>query len=685
MFAWNKYPLLRILIPFVAGIIIAFYTDFVFPVWILLTVTVIGFVFVQILHKYRTYKNRWVSGLLIVVSIFSFSLSYTQLFINQGKPSLALIGKDKQLFTASVIESPTVKPKTVKLIVRIEKYKQGESFQDEHSKAIIYVARNEQAENIAYGDKLLFYTYLNEPTEPKNPNEFNYKRYLSTKNIHIQSYADTNSWRKISEKNGNPILHFATNARAKFVKIFKDCNMDVQEYGVISAILLGDSDELDPDLVRSYSAAGASHILCVSGMHVGIIYMIIFFFLRFLDKTKQQRIIRSFILLGTVWLYACITGLTPSLMRSATMLSFVAIGGLLNRKTNSYNSLLVSMIFLLTFNPLMIFYVGFQFSYLAVFGIVWANQHVSSLYTARTKAGKHVWGIMSVSIVAQMFTCPLAILYFHQFPNYFLLTNIIVITLTPFIIGFGIAVLALSFWGFAYHYLSLALTYLIKSMNWAIVKIEALPYSVTTDIDISFLQVIFCYLLILLLLSAFFYKKKSYLFQGLACLFIVMGMDLYKQTQIGSQKEIVFYSTRTGYAIDCIDGLNANLICDDSLANDWQTYNYNIKNNHVSHRIRNINKFQNKKFVSFNGKTIFVLSKPFYANSLGHKIKVDYLLLTNNKNYSIKLIKNTFETELLLLDGSFSFYRTEQIKNACKEEKLAFHDLKNNGAVIITF
>jgi competence protein ComEC len=333
----------------------------------------------------------------------------------------------------------------------------------------------------------------------------------------------------------------------------------------------------------------------------------------------------------------------------------------------------------------MIFHIGFQFSYLAVLGIVWAQRPVSSLYKARTKAGKHIWDIVSVSFVAQIFTAPLAILYFHQFPNYFLLTNIIVITLTPFIIGLGIAVLALSFWDFAYQYLSLALTYLIKSMNWAIVKVEAFPHSVTANIDISMLQVIFCYLLILLIFATFFYKKKSYLFQGFACIIIVMGMNLHKQIKISPQKEIVFYSTRTGYLIDCMENRTSNLFGDSVLLHDAQTYSFNIKNNHIYNRIRNVNKFENEQFVSFNGKTIFILSEPFYINPFNHKIKVDYLLLTNNKNYSIQLIKDSFDTELLLLDGSFSFYRAEQLKNACKEEKLAFHDLKNDGALCNSF
>jgi competence protein ComEC len=683
MFSWNKYPLLRILIPFVAGIVIAFYTRFIFPVWILLLITSLCLLLVFLLHKFRQYSNRWVGGVFIFLSIFSFSLSYTQFFINAGKPSFAEIKNEKQLFTATVIETPAIKTKSIKLVVRMEEYKQNKMFQNERIKAIIYVARDERSEKIIYGDKLLFCSYLNEPSEPKNPKEFDYKRYLFIKNIYIQSYADANSWQKISEKNGNPVMFFANSLRNKFLKIFQDCNMDVQEYGVIAAILLGYNGELDPDLIRSYSSTGASHILSVSGLHVGIIYMIIAFFLRFLNKTKKQQIFRSLILLVTIWLYACITGLSPSVMRAATMFSFVAGAGMLNRKTNSYNSLMASLLFLLCVNPLLLFEVGFQFSYLAVFGIVWVQKPLNLLYKPRTKAGSYVWDIISVSLTAQLLTAPLAICYFHQFPNYFLLTNIIVITLTPIVIGFGIAVLVFSFWGVVYQYLSLALMYLIKSMNWTITTIESLPYSVTGNIDISLFQVVIIYLLILILASAFLYKNKLFLFQGLACAIIVMGMDIHKQIQVNQQKEIVFYSLKSGYAIDCIDGRNSTLVCDSNTAIDRQTYDYSIKNNHIYHRIKETENIVEQHFIKFHNKTILIIDQPIYAMNIDQKQKVNYILLNNNINVPIDVLQKMFDFDMIFTDGSYSYYRLENIRKTCAEKMIPYHNLKNQGAVII--
>jgi competence protein ComEC len=617
--------------------------------------------------------------------MFSFSLSYTQLFINEGKPPKSLNEEEKQVFIATIIDCPSIKKSTVKLIVKVHSYQNQDTVIKDNSKAILHVARDERAEKIEYGDKLIIYSYIQEPKTTANPQAFNYKRYLSIKNIYLQAYINQNAWRNISKRNGNVIMHFAIDTRNKFLKIFQECNMDIQEYGIITAMLLGYDDELDPDLEEKYCITGVSHILCVSGLHVGIIYMILSFFLRFLNKTKKKRTFRFFILLIGVWLYACITGLSPSVLRAATMFSFVAVGGMINKETNIYNSLLTSMFFLLLFNPLLIFEIGFQFSYLAVFGIVWTQRQLYLLYVPRTKVGNYIWNIMTVSTAAQVFTAPLSIFYFHQFPNYFLLTNIIVITLAPFIIGVGIGVLVVSFWEFAYKYLSWILINLIKGMNWTIIHIEKLPYSITENIDLSGVQVVFIYLLIILFFSAWFYRYKLCLFQAFICAILVTGMDIYKQIQIDKQSEITFYSINLGYTIGCIEGQYAVLICDSNTITSKQTYLYNIKNNHTYHRIKNMKQITGQHFIRFHDKTILIIDQPLISIPTTEKLKVDYVLLHDNVNISIETLKKMFDFEMIITSNKYSYYYLKNIRESCAQQFVPYHELKNQGAISIHF
>ena len=684
MFRWNKYPLLRIVLPWVAGIVLVFQFSIRFPMWTLLFAAGGGILLMLLSYYFRKHQTRWTTGIFITITLLSLSICYTQLFIDNGKPPIELTNEKKHTFIASVIESPVEKTKSVKLVVRIESYKNDSNqWKSSNTKAVLHLQKDEFVKDLNYGDKLIFHTFLNEPFEPSNPQSFDYKRYLSMKNIYLQSYVNSEAWTKVSERNGSFIMHFAVDTRNKFLKIFRDCGMEPQQYGIISALLLGFDDELDPDLSRSYSSAGVSHILCVSGMHVGIIYMIVSFFLKLLDKTRTQRIFRTFILLGVVWFYACITGLSPSVMRASTMFTFVAVAGLLNRRTNSYNSLLTSMFFLLCINPLVVFNVGFEFSYLAVFGIVWLQRPVKSLYTPKTKVGNHVWEIISVSFVAQLFTAPLAILYFHQFPNYFLIANIVVITLTPVIVGFGIAVLVFSFWAFAYKYLSLGLMYLIKIMNWFILSIEKLPNSLTENISISSWQVMLAYLFILFFICALLYKNKTYLFQALGCGIIILGLDIFAQLQINRQQEIHFYSVRSGYVIDFMDGQNSILWGNNITLNDQQSYDFNIKNNHIRHRITQLEKIENLSYFQFHTKKVLVLNKPVLYIPQQEKLKADYVLLTGNFNISLDNLLKMVDFNTLLTDGTYSYYRIENISKDCAQKAISYHDLKNQGALTV--
>lgn len=686
MFAWNKYPLLRILIPFVAGIFFVFYSGFTISTKILFSLILVFSILIIILYRFRKYSNRWINGIFFALAIFLIGVTYTQLFISHGKPSPELSGNKKQTFIASIIESPVEKTNSMKVIVMIDSYLNGSNFwKKSNTKAVIHIQKDSLSKNLQYGDKIVISSFLNEPSQANNPHTFDYKRYLSIKNIYLQSYVNSGNWIKIAERTGSPIIHLATDIRQKFLQIFADANMDIQQYGIIAAILLGYDDELDPDLSRSYSSAGVSHILCVSGMHVGIIFMIFSFMLQFFDKNKFQRITRTFILLLIIWLYACITGLAPSVMRAATMFSFVAIAGILNRRTNSYNSLMASMLFLLCINPLIILELGFQFSYLAVLGIVWLQKAISSLYRPKTKVGNHIWEIVSVSLVAQLFTAPLAILYFHQFPNYFLLANIIVITLTPVIVGFGVAVLVFSFWSFAYKYLSLALMYLIKFMNWSILSIEKLPYSLTENIHFSPLEVLLIYLFIILLAFAFKYKNKQYLFQAISLAIVIIAIDISMQLQVNQQKEITFYSLRSGFVIEQTHGRNSILYTDSVGFVDKQTYDFNIKSNHIAHRISKMDTIENMQFVQCHGKDIFIVNQAIYAFETDNKLKADYVLLNNNTNISIDNLLKMIDFNTLLIGNNCSYYRSEAIRKACNERMIPFHDLKEQGALVVRF
>ncbi|MBA4323416.1 MAG: competence protein, partial [Odoribacter sp.] len=342
---------------------------------------------------------------------------------------------------ADISEPPVEKENTFKLVVEVRNIKDSTTWKEVSGKAIIYLQKDSFSSGLHYGDRLFISSDFSEVRSPQNPSEFNYKKYLSNRFVYHQSYVKSGKWKLVSRDHGNIFMTAAINIRNLFLGIFRDNKITGREYAVSSALILGYTDKIDPELMKDYSNVGVIHILSVSGMHVGVIFLVLNYLLFFFEKFRHGKIIKTIILLLLIWLYAMITGLSPAVLRAAAMFSFIAAGRSFNRQVNIFNSLAASAFLLLMINPFFLADVGFQLSYLAVVGIIIIQPFLSSLWYPGNWFLKQAWGITVVSVAAQIATFPLSIMYFHQFPNYFLVSNLIVIPFSNFIIYSGMLVL----------------------------------------------------------------------------------------------------------------------------------------------------------------------------------------------------------------------------------------------------
>ena len=253
-----------------------------------------------------------------------------------------------------------------------------------------------------------------------NPNQFNYGKYLNNKSIFAQIYTNTNSI-KISDKIERNIWYYSDHLRNKIIANLEKNNFSKDELQVVNALILGQQQDISKEIIKDYQYAGAIHILSVSGLHVGFILLFITFLLKPLPKNKLGNIIRLLTIIISLWGFAILAGLSPSVVRSVTMFSFVAVGMYLKRSTNIFHTLLVSMFLILFFQPSFLFDVGFQLSYLSLFFILWLQPLISNLWEPKNKIVSYFWDILTVSFAAQIGAFPLSIFYFHQFPGLFLL------------------------------------------------------------------------------------------------------------------------------------------------------------------------------------------------------------------------------------------------------------------------
>ncbi|WP_375241144.1 ComEC/Rec2 family competence protein, partial [Polaribacter sp.] len=292
-------------------------------------------------------------------------------------------------------------------------------------------------------DQLYVKPIFKELIPPLNPYQFNYKSYLAKQGIYHQIFIEKEQY-QISNLVETSVAGFAEKIRNNIITSLEKRSFSNDELAVIKALLLGQRQDISKSLLTDYQNAGAIHILAVSGLHVGILLLILTFILRPIDRFKNGKYIKAIGIIVFLWMFAFIAGLSASVVRAVTMFSFVAIGQSFQKKTLIEFSLITSMLFLLLVKPMFLFDVGFQLSYLAVFGIIWVQPKLDSLYVPKYYLDKKIWQLLTVSIAAQVGILPLSIYYFQQFPGLFMLSNIVIIPFLGIILVAGIVVIILS-------------------------------------------------------------------------------------------------------------------------------------------------------------------------------------------------------------------------------------------------
>jgi competence protein ComEC len=351
-------------------------------------------------------------------------------------------------------------------------------------------------------DVCLVSTDLIEIKNKNNPGEFDAELFWNHKSIDFLAFANEESYYKIGESEED-FFHFFTRLRNYFSLILEG-NLSGDELAVAKALILGDRSSLDSEITSKFGNTGAMHVLAVSGLHVGILVQILTLFLGLLKKwiSKNQSIIIALVL---VWIYASMTGLSASVVRSAIMFSLLSGSGLFNKSYNNYNVLAFSAFLILMWNPHFLFDIGFQLSYLAMLGIFMFHKPLSNTIIFRNKILKLAYDGTMVGIAAQIMTVPLTLYYFHQFPNYFIITNLGLMIFSFLILAFGIVLFSLNWIPLMNTGIAYLLYFSIFSMLFIIDSIDKIPNAVSQGFNLHISSVFTLFLGILL----FFYSLKN--------------------------------------------------------------------------------------------------------------------------------------------------------------------------------
>lgn len=602
------------------------------------------------ISQQKNYSLRWVFGLglhLIIFAISTFSLQHR---LNISKFDFENASSN---YIGTVFDIPQEKPKSIACNIY--------TTHPIKKKIVVYLQKDHNAQSLKPGDEIVFYSKIEPFKNFGNPDDFNFEKFMANKGFAGSTYISANDWQKTGEHN-KTLRTISLHSRLEALDIFKKFELNHDAYSFISALILGHKDELSNDVKEAFRASGTSHVLAVSGLHVGIIYAVLALLLSFLGRNRRQIVVKQILIVAALWCYALLTGLSPSVIRAAIMLSIICISVMLDKKVYTYNTVAAAAFLILIINPLQFFDVGFQMSFIAVLSIVYFNPAINGILKPKRKIPQYLWSIFTVSLAAQMGVFPIALYYFGTFPTYFFIANMIIVPMIGLIIytsiGLATITMIMAEGGALFiHIFSICKTFLnfiIELTLKVVYKIETLPYSQISDLYLSSLQTII--LMSMIYFGVKYIKNKSpksIIASGSCFLFLSLLIIAPKFSK--NNDHLIIFNTPNKRDI--------------ALFIDNKRVYFNVPDNgYISHH--------NKKILSLTqNKTDNLKVK--------ERIELDILVLSYDNTFSIHKLQQIFTFNQLIIDSSVSQKTRNRWKRECDNLGIGLHDVSKDGAFFI--
>src|ERR1700761_4052590 len=488
--------------------------------------------------RFKVYNFRWLGG--VFMSLILFLVGWINaITCNELNNKNHFANANAQYLVIKINSEPILKNGLLRFTANVEQ-SIYQNTKTNTSGTLLIAIKDSAAKKLYYGDELLIRAKYTPIDPPFNPAEFNYKKYLANQNVYYQSFLYPKQYVVLATNAGNPVVAYSLRLRQRFIEKFKRNMHDTAAVAVASTLILGYKADLSDDVMQAYSKTGTIHVLSVSGAHVAIIYILLGWALGFLERYKYGKLIKAVLIITLIWYYSLLSGFSPAVCRAAVMISMIIIGKTYSRYINTLNVLAISAFALLLYNPLFIADVGFQLSYLAVCGLVIFQPIVYKWFAFKNNWADKLWALCSVSIAAQVITFPLSAFYFHQFPVYFLFSNLFIIIPTAVIMYAGIIYLALPQIPYISKFAALVLEKSILLMNKGLTIIENLPWASYGKIWLTIPEYLLLYIIIISVFY-FMYDKKTWLLQlALGCGLLLCISFSYKTIVATDENNIVW-------------------------------------------------------------------------------------------------------------------------------------------------
>ncbi|MBC7829829.1 MAG: ComEC family competence protein [Chitinophagaceae bacterium] len=693
---WKEAPFLRLLIPFVFGILAQ--KNFQWTVLQACTgisISIIGLLLFSFKNIDEQFRRYWIYGFLLHTTLF-FAGALVMFLKDASKNAncITRVYTDSAILIAKLEEPLAEKAKSFKTIASVETIETKNSSHQATGKIIIYFQKDSSittyhagGSHPGYGSRIVFKKRLQPIKNTGNPGSFNYREYCSFQQIYYQVYLKPEEYQILNGKTINHFRQFLFDVRKSIVNILRSNIPGHKEAGLAEALLIGYKDDLDKDLIQSYSNTGVVHIIAISGLHVGLIYWILARLLHLLTKRKKILWLKAVLIVAGLWLFSLLAGGSPSVLRSAVMFTFIILGESISRKISVYNSLSASAFLLLAYNPFWLWDVGFQLSYAAVLSIIIFMKPFYNWWFIRNKILDTIWKLNAVTLAAQVLTTPICLYYFHQFPTLFFITNLIAVPLSSIIL-LGELLLCVVF---PLQEISKIIGWLlywsIRLMNTFIERIDSLPFSTWENIQIDILQLFFLYMTIISISVWLLNVKK------LACIVALSGVLLFGIHRIHSnmlitdRHRLIVYNIPLHQSIDFIEGRNYWFQGDSIVLTDDILQNFHLKPARIAQQIRRADSlpdlFNDGRCFLFVSKKIILVEKPLTRISGSAKISTDIIIISKNPQISISEIAVIFNCKKIIFDASNVSWKIEKWKTDCEKFNIPYYSVPEKGAFVM--
>ncbi|WP_333878343.1 ComEC/Rec2 family competence protein [Flavobacterium sp.] len=667
-----QFPLTKVTLCFIFGIL--FYQKFQPEANSVNSLS--GFLlFFLILFQFFIKKKiifKWLFGCVALTLSFLLGVSTTTTNKECLKPTHFIHFIEENVsysITLRVTEKLKSTPKNVRYVAEIKALNQLPCF----GKIILSIPKSNPVKEIPMSSIAEATGTIIRNKKPLNPNQFDYGKYLENQQIYGRLYLNEDKKLNITGKESSVWTHFA-NFRTKIIRNLERSQFQKNELAIVAALLLGQQQDIDPEVLQDYQLAGAVHILSVSGLHVGFLMLLVTFLLKPIPNTHRNKLIKLILILMILWSYGILAGLAPSIVRSVVMFSFVAIGHHLKRSVNPFYTLLVSMFLILLWNPYFLFDIGFQLSYLALFFILWWQPELKATWQPKHKIMIYFWDIVTVSVAAQLGTLPLSLYYFHQFPGLFLVTNIVILPLLGVVMTVGLIAVVIACFGKVPLFIVETESLLIAWQNYIIHKVASLEAFVIQNISFNTSMMLLSYLMIILFILWYNnpnFKRLAFLLLTFIC-FELLYVGIKK---IRTEEEVIVFNSKEASLLSYRKQNSVTLYCN---TENWSSFKANTMfQNYITANfciIKERKQYQNVLYLKHQ-KILLIDSLVL----LSDKIKPDIVILTHSPKLNLERLIQTCKPKQIVADGTNYKSYIKLWQATCSQEKIPFHATYEKG------